>query len=268
VPDGVPVDAPDAPAEGSDAGDSGDLEEAYLLSQIRGYRSEAKRHFEAAKRLVGHSRQHAEAEARIALDRIVRAFWWAEETPMEEDQHQLMHQMGRWTRRNFGCWLHFDGSSYKHRCPVRIAHKRIGNSIGFTAQRICSLCGEDLSECPHRRGRTYWVRGGRWAGGACRVCLREDCRHRPDRLYRAGVVSIIKNIEVLREVSFVRRPAQPEARLVELPISTEALRTALGPGFKVGMPVSCDKCLGECEGIEDPFLERGGEASDAAIEAA
>jgi len=81
-------------------------------------------------------------------------------------------------------------------------------------------------------------------------------------------VSIIKNIEVLREVSFVRRPAQPEARLVELPISTEALRTALGPGFKVGMPVSCDKCLGECEGIEDPFLERGGEASDAAIEAA
>lgn len=195
---------------------------------------------------------HAEAEARRALDQITRAFWWAEGTSQEDEQHDLMHKMGRWTRRNFGCSLDFDGSSYSHRCPVAIAHKRIGNSIGFIAQRVCSLCGEDLSECPHRRGRAYWVRGGPWAGGPCRVCLREDCRHRVDRLYRAAVVSIIKEARI-REVSIVRRPAQPEARLTALPVSMEDLRAAFGRHFEPGMRVSCDKCLGECEGIDDPF---------------
>jgi hypothetical protein len=252
--DGIPVGSAEAPAEGSDAGDNSDLREAYVLSRINGHRSAAKRHFARAKRLVGHSRVRAETEARTALDRSARAFWWAEETPLEEEQHLLMHQIGRWTRSNFGCWLDFEGGTYKHRCPVAIAHKRIGNSMGFTADRICSLCGGDLSECPHHRGRTYWVRSGPWEGGACRVCLEDECRHRPNRLYRASVVSIIKNIDVLREVSLVRRPAQPEARLTELPVSTADLRRALGPRFKAGMPVSCDRCLGECQGIEDPFL--------------
>jgi hypothetical protein len=138
---------------------------------------------------------------------------------------------------------------------VQIAHTRIGNSIGFTAQRICSLCGEDLSECPHLRGRTYWVRGGSWAGGDRRVCLQSSCRHKPDRLYRASVVSIIRNVDVLREVSFVRRPAQPEARLTQIPVPLEDLKAALGPGFTPGMPVHCDRCLNDCDGIEDPLFE-------------
>lgn len=144
-----------------------------------------------------------------------------------------------------------------------IAHKRIGNSIGFTAQRICSLCGDDLSECPHLRGHAYWVRGGPWENGPCRVCLSDmSCRHRADRLYRAGVVSIIKEAQ-LHEVSIVRRPAQPEARMTAIPISNDDLREAFGPRFKVGMPLSCDRCLGECWGIDDPFLDRQTELIEA-----
>jgi hypothetical protein len=251
--EGIPVDAADAPSENSDAGDARELYEEYVAEKVRAHRGRANRHFAAAQRLIGHAREKAEGEARAGLDRAARAFWWAEDTPMEEDQHLLLHRIGRWTRRNFGCELHFDGTGYRNRCPVAVAHKRIGQSVAFVAQRLCSLCDQDLSECEHMSGRTYWVRGGAWADGPSRVCLRDACRHRPDRLYRAPVGSIVKEVDEIREISIVRRPAYPEARLLDLPVSTADLKHAFGSDFKVGMRVSCDQCLGECPGIEDPF---------------
>ncbi len=253
--DGIPLDAPNAPEEGSDAGSDRDLRNDYRMSMIRGYRGQARRHLSKAKRLAGHSPRHAEDEARTAVDRAARAFWWAEDSDLEEAQHELMHQIGRWTRRTFGCRLHFDGRQYSHRCPIRIAHKRIGNSPGFVAQRICTLCGDDLSECPHRRGRSYWIRGGAWENGPCRVCQNDRCRHSPTKLYRVSVGAVIRHVEELREISLVRRPVQPEARLTALPVRTTHLRQVLGTAFRVGMPVSCDACIGQCAGIEEVELD-------------
>jgi hypothetical protein len=221
--------------------------------QVATFRRDANRHFAAARRLVSQSAQQANQEARAALDSAARAFWWAEESPREEAQHVLLHRIGRWTRRNLGCELHFDGTSYSHTCPVVIAHKRIGFSMAFEAKRFCSLCDDDLSECPHTRDRSYWMRGPAHVGETCRVCLAEGCPHRSGRLYRAPVVSIVKEVERIREISVVRRPATPEARLTAVPISTPELAEFLGPGFRVGMPVSCDRCLSDCPGIEDPF---------------
>jgi hypothetical protein len=66
-----------------------------------------------------------------------------------------MHMIGRWTHDTFGCHYDFDGEEYRERCPIAIAHKRLGLSIGFVAARECSICGADLSACPHMRGRTY-----------------------------------------------------------------------------------------------------------------
>jgi hypothetical protein len=123
-------------------------------------------------------------------------------------------------------------------------------SIGFTANRVCSLCGNDLSECPHMPGRAYWARGGAGATGKCRVCREASCRHRPDRLYRAQVVSIVESGE-LREISFVPRPANPEARLTRIPVSTTDLAEAIGSSFIRGITVSCNKCLGPCPGFSD-----------------
>jgi hypothetical protein len=264
--EGISLNAPAAPQEGSDAGSSRDLDDAYLRGRVEGYRRAAKRDLAGAKRSLGHSASNAEAKARNALDSAARAFWWAEDTTFEDQEHALMHEVGRWTRRNLGCWLHFNGTSYSHRCPVRIAHKRIGNSIGFIGARTCSICGDDLSECPHRMGRTYWVRGGAWESVPCRVCLQESCfRHRADRLYRTSVVSIIRHVDTLREISFVRRPAQPEARLLELPVSSTALQNNFGPKFEIGMPVSCDFCLGDCAGFEDPFREHDIEEGTAEL---
>jgi hypothetical protein len=248
--EGIPVDSPNAPIEDTDAGDSSDLSNSYVTGTIRRYRAQANRHFAAAKRLVGHDRPGAENEARQAIDSAVRAFWWAEDSEIEEAQHELMHRIGCWTRKNFNCHLGFDEEGYYRECPLDIAHTRVGMSIGFIANRVCSLCGNDLSECPHMPGRAYWERGGAGPTGKCRVCREASCHHRPDRLYRAQVVSIVESGK-LREISFVPRPANPEARLTRIPVPTEDLAEALGPSFMRGITVSCDKCLGPCPGFSD-----------------
>ncbi|GJF31740.1 hypothetical protein KNE206_44400 [Kitasatospora sp. NE20-6] len=247
---GYRIDAHDAPAEGSDAGPSDDLDHSYLARQIGKHRSNALRAFGDAQRLLSHDRKRAETRVVEALDSAARAFWWAEESPFEERQHELLHKIGRWRRRNeMGCSLDYDGKSYSQRCPAAIAHKKIGFSIGFTAERLCSICGFDLSECPHLRDRSYWVRGGCAIREYCRVCAQQNCQsHHPDRLYRARPISIIVEGEI-REVSIVAKPAQPEARLSAVPIDMNGLADQLGPGFIPGVQVSCDQCLGGCVGF-------------------
>ena len=43
--------------------------------------------------------------------------------------------------------------------------------------------------------------------------MKEDCEHDPETLHRVSVVAIIRGIRG-REVSIVRRPAFPEARML------------------------------------------------------
>jgi hypothetical protein len=69
-----------------------------------------------------------------------------------------MDQAGAWVRETFGCQLTRSGTRYSQTCPVALAHNRIGMSIGGTARRLCSLCGDDLSECEHIPGISYLVR--------------------------------------------------------------------------------------------------------------
>jgi hypothetical protein len=243
---GVPVAAVGAPLEGSEAGDAGDVAHERMVRQVRHHRAAANRHFKTAQRLAGQASATAEQEARRAIAEAVNAFWWAEDSELEQAQHTLMHELGRWTRQRFGCTVHFDGERYSQRCPLDIAHKRFGFSIGYTAAPICSICGEDISECPHLPDKEYWERGGVGPSGYCPVCMRQGgCGHRSDRLYRVTPGRIITEAK-LREVSIVARPAGVTTRLTELPIDTEKLVQRLGPGFEVGMPVSCDLCVAGC----------------------
>ncbi len=74
-----------------------------------------------------------------------------------------------------------------------------------------------------------------------------------------GGQTIVKDIEALREVSLVRRPAFPEARLNELPAVPAAdFVKKFGPQFRPGMPVFCDLCLGQCPGFDE--LPHAGDA--------
>src|SRR5699024_10498640 len=68
------------------------------------------------------------------------------------------------------------------------------------------------------------------------------CQHRNDRLYKTYVIGIIKEVDVLREVSVVDVPAQPFARLTKRPVSLTAIADSFGPGFVPGIEVGCTSC--------------------------
>ena len=141
---------------------------------------------------------------------------------------------------------------------VAIAHKRLGYSIGFTGQRFCSACGQDLSECEHVPGQFYDVEGGQDDAGRCRVCLGQDCEvHVKGETYRARAHSEIRSPSIV-EVSLVDKPKQPDARLTAVPIDSRGLQDYLGPEFKFGMRVSCDQCLEPCPGVDRPFRDGAG----------
>jgi hypothetical protein len=226
-----------------------DIHEAAVRKRREDYLAEALSLRDQAKALLATDHDAAEKCARASLDRVVRAFWWSEELPEEEPIHELMHDLGRWVRQTFGCTIIPKDGAYMETCPVSIAHRRMGMSIGFTAQRLCSLCGEDISECLHMPGTAYLVPGGIGPSGCCPVCLSETCtEHDSAHTYRVSPVAMIMDMD-LQEISLVPRPSQPEARLTAISMSSDDLREYLGPGFVVGMPLSCNKCLSGCWGF-------------------
>lgn len=204
----------------------------------------------------------AEQTAREALESFRSALNWAEDGPREAEAHDRLDSAGKWVRQTFGCTLPQEGTSYFLTCPVRLGHVRVGLSIGGTATRTCSLCGEDLSECEHQRGVAYQVPGGVGELGWCRVCAKTECQeHSPDQFYRAGVIAIIGEM-ALDEVSIVAKPGHPDARIHRQSVDTADLRATLGEQWRPGMPVSCDFCLSPCRGLIRPHLGPAANSSD------
>lgn len=247
------VDEPGAPTEYSEAGSSDGFWEEHSLHQVTSAHDAAEELFSSANDLLALSVERAEEYARRALRSCAEAYWYAERGSHAAGEHAYLHEIGHWTRTVFGCELDFDGSDYSTSCPVLLADKRYGFSVGYVARKWCSICDEDISECGHRRRSLYWVRGGPTSFGPCRVCGGDGCHHEPDRLYKAPVVSVVKEIEMLEEVSLVHVPAQPLARPVKLQIDASELAQALGADFHVGVRVSCDHCLETYHGLPEPL---------------
>jgi hypothetical protein len=247
----APDDAPAVRSRFAQAGPSDDLLDAHHQQEIDSRLGNARTRMVAARSaLVADSDSGAsEGEAREALSAYASALNWAEDTDLEDTVHQEMDRAATWVRQTFGCTIAREGTEYFQRCPVALAHTRVGLSVGGYARKRCSLCGDDLSECPHIPGVAYLVPGGPDVLGWCRVCLREQgCEHASDQTYRAGLVSTIVEM-TLEEVSIVAKPAQPDARLSSISVSVDDLRRALGDQFDAGMDVSCDRCLNACTGL-------------------
>ena len=245
----------------ADAGPDDDLRAAYLLSQVESHLEAGYRLLAAAKDATAKStsedEQQGESDGRAALAEFASALNWAEDGPDEERVHLEMDGAGRWVRETFGCHLRYEAGHYSQICPVALGHNRIGFSIGGVATRTCSLCGQDLSECEHRRGRSYMVSGGHEDLGWCRVCLvHEPCEHASDQTYRTGVVAIITEMAV-DEVSVVSKPAHPDARLGSVSIPNSGLQETLGDRWSPGVPVSCDRCLLPCDGLTRHKIPHG-----------
>ena len=255
---------PRCPDDDSDAGDATEWMTERTERRVKAARRVARREFDAAKHWLHMNRSKSEDHARRALRLGAEAYWYAEPTELAEREHRTLHAMGRWTLANFNCWLTFEDGHYSNSCPVSIAEVRLGFSPGFAARKMCSICDSDLSECPHIRGRLYWVRGTKHKNGRCRVCASESCKHRDDRLYRTCVIGVIKEVDVLREVSIVDVPAQPLARLVKRPVELADIAAAFGPGFAPGIDVGCTSCSLPYRGLPVE-RDKGRTSSEAAI---
>jgi hypothetical protein len=198
----------------------------------------------------------AEQHARDALRLAASAFWIAEDSPLEDAAHEDLDKFGRWTRETFGCALSFEDGHYVQKCPVAIAHKRVGLSVGMlVTNRICAICGQKFPDsCTHRSGVVYQVNGGPNQLGFCKVCGSRDCaKHVAGQIYPTVQTRIVLEAELV-EYSLVRRPAQPEARPTKLPVSWDEIRRSY-PGTQRGDRVSCDRCLYPCSGIQEVLKE-------------
>lgn len=249
APDDAPL--PVTSSGFAQAGPSDDLLDKHHQQEIDSRLASARARIVAAQSalVADADSSAAEGKAREALSAYASALNWAEDTGLEDTIHQEMDRAATWVRQTFGCTVAREGKEYFQRCPVALAHTRVGLSVGGYARKRCSLCGDDLSECPHLPGVAYLVPGGPDDLGWCRVCLREQgCEHTSDQTYRAGLVSTIVEM-TLEEVSIVAKPAQPDARLTSISISADDLRRALGDRFVAGMEVSCDRCLNACIGL-------------------
>ena len=207
--------------------------------------------------------QHADAKALaehesdagdVALRESLAAYWsamnWLDKGTDFDAAHEELHLVGRVARSRFAssCQIDFSNGGYGHACPVVLAHNRFGMSPGFTGNAVCSICGGDASECEHFPGRSYIVRAS-VVRGRCNVCAAESCgSHHPGEPYEVQAIVVVTEAS-LDEVSIVSDPAQPDARLTRVSISTAEIERVVGLGFEVGDEVRCDYCLHPCGGM-------------------
>lgn len=209
----------------------------------------AEAQFAKAEAMLASGNVDAEGAARTALDVFASALNWADGGPFEEAVHARMDKAGRWVRQRFGCQPHREGDEYYQRCPVALGHTRVGMSVGGLSRKVCSVCGEDFSECPHMPGIEYVVEGGVGPLDWCRVCgERDGCGHLPDERYRARLIVIVVEMQ-LEEVSLVDNPAFPDARVTSMSYTLSNLRRTLGEDFQPGADLDCNRCLLECAGL-------------------
>lgn len=236
------VDGPESAADNAsfepDRSDA-DLRRARFEEEVLSRQREGDQLIGQARSLLAktdqlNNRRQVEQDARAALTVYPASLDWAEGTDMEDEAHRRLDEAGRWVREAFGCVLDRSGEAYKQTCPVALGHNRIGLSVGgCAASRACSLCGQDVSECEHLPGTAYMVPGGADDLGWCRVCCKQQCEHVPTEMYRASLVSIIRELKI-DEVSLVSKPAQPEARIHAVSIPWSDLRAVLGDAFTPG----------------------------------
>jgi hypothetical protein len=201
---------------------------------------------------AGKKRGEAEQLARDALASAVRAFNLLEDFPEAEDAHRLIHQLGMFVSRHFGCEIVLEDGLWRWSCPVIISHLRLGQSAGFTAKRICSICREGImsDRCPHMPVQTYKVTVGDVAHCPCGS---ENCtRHQVGTVIEVRPTAIINEAD-LEEISWVARPRDPLARIEAVLYTTEQIFTLMG-GAKIPpnmQGIECFHCRQACTGLWD-----------------
>jgi hypothetical protein len=224
----------------------------FKMEQGRRLLREARSEAFSSRTALAAGDRSAESHARTGLARYASAMNWMEGAADFEVAHAELHSLGRICRERFptGCRFAEVDDDFEQRCPAALVHSRLGVSPAIVGNAICSLCGDDISECPHRPGHTYPVAAAVHPSGNCNVCGLQDCaEHVVGLTYDAEARVVTTEIYDFDEVSNDETPRQPDARLTAVRISRRDFEAKLGKQIPAGAHVNCDQCLGECGGF-------------------
>lgn len=167
-------------------------------------------------------------EAEAAVSAAMRAVWYLDELGLGAAAHFEVHRTAELLGGAFGCLLRRRGGCLWDTCPITLSHIRFGLSAGFTARRMCSICSQDLSECEHLPGLRYRSDGQLASGD--------------DDSWQVAT-SVVQSVDRLTEVSLVRYPRDPLAR-----VSAIESASAMSVGSQ---SVRCWRCVAVCQGWID-----------------
>jgi hypothetical protein len=191
-----------------------------------------------------------EVLARDALASAVRAFNLLEDLPEADDAHQLIHETGMFVSRHFGCKIRLVNGLWRWECPVIIAHLRLGQSIGYTAARICSICRESImsERCPHMPNHLYSVVVEDTS--RCPCGSRGCTDHELGTVIEVEPISLTEEADSLDEISWVARPRDPLARIEAICYSSEQIAILMGAEIPSGVRmIECLHCRQACTGL-------------------
>lgn len=157
---------------------------------------------------VFRNQNPAEAEKlfRASLTKIREAALWE---PENKSHKAFLHSLGRYVHDTFGCHFELRDGQYHVTCPVQLSHSRGGMSIGGAGKVLCSICFENILECPHEKGQSYDGIVARRQDGMCNICGRNECGHEEGQLYDGvELFGIVTDMD-LDHVAFVENPADP-----------------------------------------------------------
>ena len=119
--------------------------------------------------------------------------------------HTLVHRYGELVGGLFGCQMEYSDGLWYDTCRVSLLHLRFGQSSGFTARYVCTICGEEAGDCIHLRGHTYpKIAGNSGEDGNCDICGDTCHIHDVGTTYQVPADFRLSDIR-LQEVSLVPR---------------------------------------------------------------
>ncbi len=153
--------------------------------------------------------------ARKALEHPAGAYRYLRKGPLERIADLQVHRIGELFGGIYGCRYEYKNDRWFDTCLVRMAHLHMGLSAGFTAKRLCSVCGADFSECDHSPDWLYPVTAER-VRGKCNICGGDEgCEHSPGSQYLVRPTIRLEDA-VLREVSLTPNPRDPSLMITSL----------------------------------------------------
>ncbi|NJC70828.1 hypothetical protein HC031_14040 [Planosporangium thailandense] len=167
-----------------------------------------------------------------------------------DEAHLFAHRAGELVGGIFGCLYVHDEHGWSEKCATQLMHIPRGNSPGMVVKYACSVCGDDPGECCHSLGEEYETLAKR-IDGTCNICYEEgECNHVLGEPYRLIATVRVRDV-VLQEVSLVKRPRDPLARITSRGVDNAELIRQFGKVPEATTQLWCHGCMYPCQGLDE-----------------